>query len=445
METHRLHDGRVTVMGLGRFGGGLGVTRWLVEQGAIVTVTDLEPAERLSGPIASLAADIEAGRVRLALGGHVEADFVDTDLVVANPAVPVPWENRFLRAATEAGVPITTEIGLVCERLDRARVIGITGSAGKSTTSSMIAHAIRGLRGACRLGGNIGGSLLGEVDAIGPEEWVVLELSSAQLHWVGARPAPWSPAIAVVTSFAPNHLDWHGTIDHYRSSKQHLLHGTGAVVFTDAEIAAAFAEGDRVTSIAPDGPRPVLRIPGSHNRRNALVAAEAVRVAIGEPIQRTLAMLHDFAGLPHRLELVAEGGGVRAYNDSKSTTPESAAMAIAAFDEEGEVGAGGVILICGGYDKKVDLSPMVGPAARCAAVHTIGATGEALAGAINRAGGRAVRHPDLAAATAAALSGARPGMVVLLSPGCASWDQFEHFEARGGEFSRAVRGGLAAG
>ena len=442
MNPLELRDARVTVMGLGRFGGGLGVTRWLVEQGAAVTVTDLEPAERLGPALRELRADLESGRVRCVLGEHRDVDFRDADLVIANPAVPRPWDNRFLRAATDAGVPITTEIGLVCDRLSRARVIGVTGSAGKSTTASMIAHALRATVGAARVGGNIGGSLLAEIDAIGPGEWVVMELSSAQLHWLGSGPSPWSPAIAVVTSFAPNHLDWHGTVDHYRASKQRMLAGAGSVVFADAGTADRFDAGDRALTIAPDGPRPVLRIPGSHNRRNALVAAEAVRVSAGIAIERTVEALGGFAGLAHRLELVAEGRGIRAFNDSKSTTPESAALAIAAFEEEGEVGAGRVVLICGGYDKKVDLAPMVGPGAGCAAVHTIGATGDTLAGAINGAGGRAVRHPDLAAAAAAALASAGAGGVVLLSPGCASWDQFENFEARGVAFTRAVRSGL---
>jgi UDP-N-acetylmuramoylalanine--D-glutamate ligase len=453
MPIPSLAGARITVMGLGRFGGGLGVTRWVIAQGARVTVTDLDDAAKLEAPLRELAPDIEAGRVRCVLGEHREADFRETDLVIANPAVPKPWDNRFLRAAADAGVPITTEIRLVCERMGRSRVIGVTGSAGKSTTASMLAHAIRALAGRCRLGGNIGGSLLGEIPSIGPQEWTVLELSSAQLHWLGAgagypeAPA-WSPGIAVVTSFAPNHIDWHGSLEHYRSSKAHILAGHGSVVVADAATGAHFAAGARSVSMPPDGPRPSLRIPGAHNRRNALVAAEAVRVALGVPIERTLDAVRDFPGLAHRLQLVAEAGGVggvRAFNDSKSTTPESAALAIAAFDEDGEVGARAVHLICGGYDKKVDLGPMVGPAAACASVSTIGATGPGLAAAICGAGGRAESCGTLDVAVARALSRARPGEVVVLSPGCASWDQFAHFEARGEEFTRLVRAGLGLG
>lgn len=336
---------RVTVMGLGRFGGGLGVARWLVEQGAVVTVTDLEPAARLAEPVAALGGEVSRGRVRLVLGEHREEDFRGADVVVANPAVPRPWENRFLRAAMDAGVPVTTEIRLACERLDRSRVIGVTGSAGKSTTSAMLAHAMRAIAGSCRLGGNIGGSLLEEVGTIGPEEWVVLELSSAQLHWLGAGvghadAAAWTPAMGVVTSFAANHIDWHGSVEHYRASKANLVGGEGTVVFADGALAREFPTARRAV-IAPEGPRPVLRIPGAHNRRNALVAAAAVREAIGVSTGDTLEALRDFPGLAHRLELVGEWRGVRVFNDSKSTTPESSALALRAFEEEGEGGGVG--------------------------------------------------------------------------------------------------------
>lgn len=448
---------RVTVMGLGRFGGGLGVTRWLVDQGAAVTVTDLEPAARLAEPVAALREAVAHGRVRLVLGEHREADFRDADVVVANPAVPRPWENRFVRAAMDAGVAVTTEIRLTCERLDRSRVIGVTGSAGKSTTSAMIAHAMRRLRGACRLGGNIGGSLLAETGAIGAGEWVVMELSSAQLHWLGAAvgfagAAAWTPAVSVVTSFAPNHIDWHGSLEHYRASKANLVRGEGVVVFADGALAREFPTARRA-AIGPEGPRPVLRIPGAHNRRNALVAAAAVGEAIGASAEETLEALRDFPGLAHRLELVGEWRGVRVFNDSKSTTPESSALALRAFEEEEEGGERRVHLICGGYDKKVDLGPMVGPAARCAGVWCVGATGPVLASAIAAAGGRAVVVETVEAATRAACVeaagrgelGGTGGGVVLLSPGCASWDQFTNFEERGSVFCDAARAALGGG
>jgi len=434
-------------MGLGRFGGGLGVTRWLAAQGARVTVTDLEPAEKLAKPVGELADLVASGGVRCVLGEHRDADFRDTDLIVANPAVPRPWDNPFLRIAKDAGVPITTEIRLTCERLPRERVIGVTGSAGKSTTSAMIAHILSALAGAGRLGGNIGGSLLAEIDVIGQDEWTVVELSSAQLYWLGAGVGypdaeAWTPEIAVITSYAPNHVDWHGSLEHYIASKQNLLAGSGIVIYGDSPTGSQFDAGERYLEIVRSDLRPTLRIPGAHNRQNAIVAATAVREAVGAKLDASLAALGSFGGLPHRLQLVAEGKGIRAFDDSKSTTPDSAALAIAAFDEEGEVGAGRVRLICGGYDKKVDLGPMAQGAARCAGVYTIGTTGPSVAKGVAGAGGNAVECGDLDRAVASAFRDAKSGDVVVLSPGCASWDQFENYEVRGDMFAAGARQAL---
>ncbi len=178
---------RITVMGLGSFGGGAAVTRWLCDQGASVLLTDLAVAQTLQESLESIADLLSSGRVELALGEHQERHFAGVDLVVANPAVPKPWANRFLAAASAAGVPVTTEIRLTVERLpDRGRVIGITGSAGKSTTSAMIAHALRTLLGdeQVHFGGNIGGSLLCELSSMRPGHRTVLELSSAMLLWL---------------------------------------------------------------------------------------------------------------------------------------------------------------------------------------------------------------------------------------------------------------------
>ena len=156
-----LTGARVTVMGLGQFGGGLGVTRWLLDHGARVLLTDRDPADRLAKPLAELAQHPAGGSVELRLGEHREEDFRASDLVIANPAVPTPWDNPFLRAAREAGTPVTTEIRIACDGLDRDRTVGVTGSAGKSSTSSMLATVLDDPPGRARLGGNIGGSQIG--------------------------------------------------------------------------------------------------------------------------------------------------------------------------------------------------------------------------------------------------------------------------------------------
>ncbi len=453
IKTPDLSDQRVTVMGLGRFGGGVGVTRFLCAQGASVLVTDLDPAEKLASSVDQLRDLIDAGSVSVRLGGHDPADFTGADLVVANPAVPKPWDNRFLRAASDAGVPITTEIRLLAERLpDRARVIGVTGTAGKSTTSAMIAHILRHAHGQERVhfGGNIGGSLLNQLNDIRAEDRVVLELSSAHLHWlsagVGSPDDPaWSPGIAVITNIAPNHLDWHGDAAHYARSKAQILTPRspadigiiGPGVSEHLRAAPPHRPLRLLDRSLADGLR--LAIPGPHNRINAAMAIQSA-IAAGIDAETARAALASFAGLPHRLQLVGEYGPLRAYNDSKCTTPEACALAVGAFDEPGECGAHRVHLIAGGYDKKIDLAPMIAAAARCAGVYTIGATGPEIARRVRDAGGAAHDCGTLDPAIERAMNAmGTDGGVLLLSPGCASWDQFTNYEERGERFASLVR------
>ncbi len=442
---------RVTVMGLGSFGGGSGVTRWLASEGADVLVTDMKKTEDLAGSVEELKPLIDRGQVKLRLGEHNVSDFTDTDLVVANPAVPKPWDNRFIRAAEAAGIPVTTEMQLLVARIPAGcMTIGITGSNGKSTTSAMIAHVLAASGKRVLFGGNIGGSLLPEIEAAGTDAVVVLELSSAMLHWL-ARDR-WSPRVAVVTTFGPNHLDWHGQLDHYRASKQALLAfqkaGDSAILGVDAH-AWPVAAGVRVTKVAAEERIGGLMIPGGHNQQNAAVAIHAVLAA--DPTRTRDAAeraVRTFAGLPHRLALVGQmkvqGGIVRAYNDSKCTTPEACLLAVKAFEEDASVGTGRVHLIVGGYDKKVDLGSVAALAGKLAGLYTLGKTGPAIAAAARSAGhaARTFECGTLEGAVEQARGRMHAGDVLLLSPACASWDQFKNYEDRGDQFAALVaRGG----
>lgn len=455
---------RAVVMGLGRFGGGLGVTRWLVSQGADVLVTDLEPAEGLAESVAKLHDLVDAGSVTLRLGEHNVSDFTTCELVVANPAVKRPWENRYLRAADAAGATITTELELLVQRLpNRERTIGVTGTAGKSTTSAMIAHILNALGEPTHFGGNIGGSLLEKLDQIGPGDWVVLELSSFMLYWLdpslGTNPgAGWSPSIAVVTNIRPNHLDWHGDFGHYTRSKLNIvrhqrgdqidqfIYGVSPSAPDPSQDAAGWANSEP-WAIALDrieeelgGPLS-LRAPGNHNRANAAMAVFAAslarlrsRGAGPVPDPACAREVEGFCGLPHRLQYSGEHCGVRCYNDSKSTTPEATLVAVRAFAERS------VHLIAGGYDKGSDLTPIAREAPGLAGLYTIGATGPALAKRAREAGGgqRVCECGTLERAVEGAIDSARAGEVILLSPGCASWDQFKNYEERGERFVQLI-------
>lgn len=465
-----LDGAQVTVMGLGHFGGGAGVTNWLVAHGARVLVTDMKPETELAEGIAAIKPLIDRGVVTLRLGGHNVSDFTTCDLVVANPAVPKPWDNRFLRSAQAAGVPVTTEIRLVTERLPtQGRTIGITGSAGKSTTAAMIAYLLEQLGQKVWFGGNIGGSLLPSIREIGDSDWVVLELSSAMLHWLGegvghADMAGWSPGHGVLTNISDNHTDWHGSFEHYRESKLNLFryrlrHGR-AVLFQDREdhdlyqrVHALCGGGEVVAAEAPeeawlrpDSPR--LKIPGRHNMRNAECAIETVigvllaeetdeERATSPPLRQRKARcrtaLAEFTGLPHRLQLAAEISGVAYFNDSKSTTPASCLLAVSAFED-----AGRIHLIAGGYDKGADLGEVARLAPTLAGMYTIGQTGPAIAKA---ADGKATECDTLETAMERIRSKVKPGDVVLLSPACASWGQFVNYEERGERFCQLARGG----
>ena len=447
---------RVTVMGLGRFGGGVGAVRWLVNQGARVTVTDTASEDTLRDSLAQ----IDDCEVVLRLGGHQDSDFDGVDAVAVSPAVP--QNSPYLDLARRSGALITSEMNLFAQRCP-ARCVGITGSVGKSTVTAMIGHILSQTLPAPRrvwVGGNIGRSLLEDLPDISASDIVVLELSSFQLEVLPA--IHWSPNIALITNVAPNHLDRHGTFAAYLAAKLNIVRfqdpaRDAIIIHGDPELQGHFdllfgdlagiwrygLQGDvptaRMQSTSAvesvdkhlSWPTLNLTVPGSHNRTNA-AAALTVANLLDVPADDAIAALRSFKALPHRLQHVGEIDGVAYYNDSKSTTPEAALTAMRAIERP-------LLVILGGYDKGVDLSELAcsaAPLIRYAAC--IGQTGESLARQIRAADRQTDYYESLAAAVAACRGRARTGDAILLSPACASFGQFRDYRARGDAFVQLV-------
>ncbi len=418
---------RVTVFGLGRHGGGVGAARWLAEQGARLTITDLADPASLADSLRALA---ETSIERWRLGEHVASDFEHADILVVNPAIKPG--HPLLEAARSRGAKITSEIELVLGHCP-ALVIGVTGSNGKSTTASMIAAIAREGGRRVWLGGNIGGSLLGDLSQMRADDVVVLELSSFQLHHLSAEAR--GPHVAVVTNLTANHLDWHGSLEHYRHSKQRLFSmqcaTDHAVLNRECPEIASWTNlvRERLAPAWPDECVPPLLVLGSHNRENAALAAAATQAidCSRDAIHRALASFH---GLPHRLEFVALINGRRFYNDSKATTPEAAIAALRALDAP-------LWLLMGGHAKGGNyqaLAKALTPSV--CGVACFGHAATMLADQVQQYSPTTALFvgPTLDAAMHWCWSHSRPGDQILLAPACASFDQYRDFTERGEHF-----------
>lgn len=428
---------RVTVMGLGHFGGGAAAARWLARRGAEVTVTDMADAASLAAALASLR-DVPIAAYHL--GGHRPEDFRQSELLVVNPAVRPG--NPFLNLAKESGVPQTSELELFLAACP-ARVLGVTGSNGKSTTAAMTAAILRADGRSVHLGGNIGRSLLDAVDQMSPDEWVVLEISSFQLLYLGSA-VRW-PQVAVVTNCTPNHLDWHGTWHEYVTAKQRILLGQqpddlAVLNPLDAEVASwANVVRGRQVPLVGEAMLPELPVPGRHNRDNARLAATA---ALGIGCRETAVWegLSHYQALPDRLQWFAEVQGRQFYNDTAATTPESTIAALESL-------AGRTWLLAGGSDKGSDWHAWSEAVVRQAhAVACYGAVREVLRAALQRlrCDFPCVAVPTLEEALAWCWKGSASGDNILLSPACASRDQFLNYRARGIYFRELVERDYAA-
>jgi UDP-N-acetylmuramoylalanine--D-glutamate ligase len=381
---------------------------------------------------ADRSADLDAGRlaeagVEVHLGTEEERLLEGVDLLVKSPGVP--GDSPLPAGARARGVPIWSEVELGF-RLLRNPFVGITGTNGKTTTSELLGAMFRAAGRDVAVAGNVGRPLTALVGAVGDDAWIVCELSSFQLEDVHRL----RPRIAVLLNLEADHLDRHGTFEAYRAAKLRIFENQteadAAVVPRD--FGAIPGGAPRIEFAADDELPAEPLIPGAHNRENAAAATAAARAA-GIADDAIAEALRTFKGVAHRLELVAEIDGVQFVNDSKATNTSAARRGVAAY-------AGRPLrLILGGslkgesFDDFAETLP-----ASVRSIDLIGEASDVLAAALGRAGRPYRRSGDLETALGAAAGEAEPGDVVLLSPACASYDQFRDFEDRGDTFRRLV-------
>ena len=438
---------RVLVIGAARTG--VATALFCMARGAVVTLTDA----RREPEIGEAAAQLRDAGVRLELGGHDKNTFVQQDLIVPSPGVPA--DSPLLQAANAAGVPIWSEIELAY-RFRKGKLIGITGSNGKTTTTSLVEHILRSASFPTILAGNIGTPLISCVDRMTHDTVTVVELSSFQLELI----QEFRPDISVFLNLTPDHLDRHHTMELYRKAKARIFENQREEDFAilnadDADTTplaparphvywfsrkqrvaqGAFLRGDDIV-FRSDGREEIalrrdeLPLPGAHNLENVLAAIAATRLA-GANAEAVAEGVRSFTGVEHRLEFVREISGVRYYNDSKATNVDATMKALDSFP-------GRILVILGGKDKGSDYAPLRTPLREKAILALlIGAAADKIANQID--GSVPIeRAGTLDRAVEIAWQAARPGDVVLLAPACASFDQFENYEHRGRVFKALV-------
>ncbi len=453
-----LRGKRVTIFGLGRGRTSAGLAQFLARVGAVITVTDTRAVGELGEGIQRLG-DLP---VALRLGVRDDEAIADADYVFVIPGT-APTVSTIVRAQN-LGIPVLTEIGLFF-RLSPAPIVGITGTKGKTTTTTLVGRVLAQGERPVIVAGNIGEAIINRLPEITPRHWVVLELSSFQLETLAT-----SPHVAVITNVTDDHLDYHGSHDAYVRAKRSIIawqtkDDVAVLNLDDPEVVAmhtgcdsqlvpfsltqrlrrgAFLDGDRL--VVHDGrarhdilAAAQLRIPGRHNVANAL-AASAVGVVAGIPDALIAEALHTFEGVPHRQEPVGESAGILYVDNSQGTTPDATITAIETYDRP-------AVVILGGVAKGADFARLAEVVQRRArGVVLIGQAADEIDRALGRAPSarrerelvveRAASMPE-AVAKARAL--AREGDVVLLSPACASFDMFRDMADRGEQFRDAVR------
>ncbi|PIS43243.1 UDP-N-acetylmuramoyl-L-alanine--D-glutamate ligase [Candidatus Kaiserbacteria bacterium CG_4_9_14_3_um_filter_50_16] len=424
---------KITVMGLGLLGRGVGDAKYLAEYGAELIVTDLKTREQLAESVTKLQ---KFPNIQFILGEHRLEDFKDRDFILK--AAGIPLDSPYIAEAKKHNIPIRMSADLFAE-ISGIPIIGITGTRGKSTVAHMIYEILKTSDKPVLLGGNIRGvsnlSLLKEAT---PEYTAVLELDSWQLQGFGK--AKISPHVAVFTTFYSDHLNYyHDDLDAYLADKANIFLNQGSedTLIVGKQCAPIIIEryGDRIESktfVIDELKLPdtwALRIPGIHNRYNAALALAVARVAgVADDVSHRALEL--FAGVPGRLELVREMNGVKFYNDTTATTPEATLAALAALD------IAHTVLIMGGADKELDIAALISKLAEVKRVILLAGSGT---DKIHKELSTARVHDTLSSAVADAFTHAHKGDSILFSPAFASFGMFENEFDRGDQFNALVQ------
>jgi len=444
-----LRKKRVLVVGLARTG--VATALFCARHNAIVSATETRSESELGDAPAKLR---EAG-VALEFGGHTEKMFLAQDLVIPSPGVPA--DDAFLKLARSKGITVWSEIELAYRFLE-GKLIGITGSNGKTTTTTLVHHILKAGAVDAYLAGNVGTPLIGEVGKMHAGSVAVAELSSFQLELI----EKFRPNIGALLNLTPDHMDRHKTMEVYAAAKARIFENQteldaailnaddaasakyapkkpqvfwfsrlqpvkqGACVHGEEIVVVHHGEEDRVMKAAE------IPLAGAHNLENVLAAVLMARLA-GVDTATIAKAVKSFPGVEHRLEFVAEIGGVKYYNDSKATNVDATLKALDAFP-------GRILIVLGGKDKGSDYTVLQKPLREKAVLALlIGAAAQKIESQI--AGSVAIEHAGtLERAVGAASLAARAGDVVVLAPACASFDQFRNYEERGRIFKELVHG-----
>lgn len=427
MDFNNLKNKKVVVMGLGLLGGGVETVKWLVGQGASVLVTDLKTKKELNDSLKKL----RGLKIEYVLGKHRKQDFTKADLIIKNPGVA--RNSKFLKIARRNRIPIESDLSLFF-RLFKGKIIGVTGTKGKSTTVSLLAHILKTAKKKFIFGGNIGQSPLNYLDKNYP--LALLEISSWQLEDMAHLKK--SPQIAAITTIFPDHLNTYKSFQQYVNSKKLIFKYQ-----TKDDILILNASDPIVRNFVKEAKAKVIFVKktlrgATHKTTNNILIAEAIASVLKISPKIIEKAIKTFKGVPNRLEFISEKNGVRYYNDSASTVPQSTILALNSLSDKKNI-----ILISGGADKKLDFKKMAQKISKkCkAAILLPGTATKKIHRQLLLTGYQlpVVSVKTMKEAVRKASKMATNGDIVLLSPGCASFGIFQNAYDRAEQFIRNVK------